>query len=135
MRARRLGMLGVRVLIVDDMPAVREGLRLLLGSEPDLEIVGEAGNGHDALRLTEMLHPDVVLLDIEMPGTDSLSVTREIKRHPHPPLIVAMTTYSDDQTCAQALEAGADQFIEKNISPDEVAIALRMANVRTSSST
>ncbi len=115
----------MRVMLVDDRAAVREGLRLLLGDEPDIEIVGEAEDGEAAARLVDELRPDVVLMDIEMPGGDGLRATRQIKARPNPPAVLVMGVYGDNLTRTLAHWVGADGFVEKSQSLVEVATALR----------
>jgi DNA-binding NarL/FixJ family response regulator len=115
----------VRVLIVDDVPAVREGLRLFLEDQPGLAVVGEAHDGRAALAVVSTLRPDVVLMDIEMPGGDGLAATRAIKALEQPPAIVIMSVYADEKTRALAFSAGADRFIEKTAALEEVAQTLR----------
>ena len=117
----------MRVLIVDDVAVVREGLRLLFSDEPDIEIVGEASNAEEAVSRTEALHPDVVLMDIEMPGGDGLHVTRTLKTRPNPPAVVVMSVYADSAMRARAREAGADQFVEKDGTLTEIIRTLRTA--------
>jgi len=117
----------MRILIVDDMAAVREGLRTLLGDEPDVEVVGEASDGEQALRLVNDLRPDVVLMDIEMPGAGGLQATRTIKNRPQPPLVIVMSLYGGEAESARAHEAGADRFVTKSALLVEVVGALRAA--------
>jgi DNA-binding NarL/FixJ family response regulator len=115
----------MRVLIVDDVAVVREGLRLLFSDEPDVEIVGEASNAAEAVARVGELDPDVVLMDIEMPGGDGLHATRAIKTQPHPPAVVVMSVYADSLMRARAREAGADQFVEKDGTLTEIMQTLR----------
>jgi DNA-binding NarL/FixJ family response regulator len=118
----------MRVLIVDDVAAVREALRLLLGEEPGFEVVGEAADGEEALRQVEALHPDLVLMDLEMPRHGGLLAIRELCLLPHPPRIVAMSVYGADETArTRALAAGASVFVEKGATLAEVVAALRGA--------
>jgi DNA-binding NarL/FixJ family response regulator len=118
----------MRVLIVDDVAAVREALRLLLGEEPGFEVVGEAADGEEALRQVEALHPDLVLMDLEMPRHGGLLAIRELCLLPHPPRIVAMSVYGADDTArTRALAAGASVFVEKGATLAEVVAALRGA--------
>jgi DNA-binding NarL/FixJ family response regulator len=102
-----------RVLIVDDVPEVREALRWALEDEQDLIVVGEAGTGVEALTCGVELAPDVVILDIELPGLDGYAVTRALKASAHPPVIVFLTIHSDLLSRRRAAEAGSDGFAEK----------------------
>lgn len=115
----------MRVLIVDDVAVVREGLRLLFSDEPDIEIVGEASSAAEAVARANELAPDIVLMDIEMPGGDGLHATRTIKTRPNPPAVVVMSVYSDSQMRARARDAGADQFVEKDGTLTEIMQTLR----------
>ena len=115
----------MRVLIVDDVAVVREGLRLLFSDEPDVEIVGEASNAEEAVVRATELNPDVVLMDIEMPGGDGLHATQVIKARANPPAVVVMSVYADSLMRARAREAGADQFVEKDGTLTEIMQTLR----------
>jgi DNA-binding NarL/FixJ family response regulator len=118
----------MRVLIVDDVAAVREALRLLLSDEPSVEVIGEAGDGEEALRMVERLQPDLVLMDMEMPRMGGLAAMRQIRSRPHPPRLVAMSIYgASDALRAGALEAGAEAYVEKGATLAEVVGALRAA--------
>ena len=98
----------MRLLIVDDVAAVREALRLLLSEEPSIEVVGEAADGEEALLRAAALHPDLVLLDLEMPRLGGLAAIPRLRAQPHPPQIVAMSMYgADDDARTRALAAGA----------------------------
>src|SRR5687768_2388478 len=101
----------MRVLIVDDVAAVREALRLLLDDEPGVQVVGEAGDGEEALRLVETLSPEVVVMDLELPHLSGLDATRTIASRVNPPRVVAMNVYgADDAVRRLALEAGAAAY-------------------------
>jgi len=118
----------MRVLIVDDVAAVREALRLLLGDEPGVEVVGEADDGEEAIRLVDALGPDVVLMDLEMPRMGGLSAMRAIRRRPHPPRLVAMSVYgAADDVRLSALDAGASLYVEKGATLADLVEALRGA--------
>jgi DNA-binding NarL/FixJ family response regulator len=113
-----------RVLVVDDQTVVRDGLVLLLGLLPGLEVVGSAADGEEAVRLVTENHPDVVLMDLRMPRVDGVEATRRIKAE-HPSVqIVVLTTYSDDESVFAALQAGARGYLTKDAGADEIARAI-----------
>jgi DNA-binding NarL/FixJ family response regulator len=121
-------MLAVRVLIVDDVVAVREALRLLLGDQPGVDVVGEAADGEEALRQAARLQPDLVLVDLGLPHPGGLAAIRLLRRGPRPPKIVALSIYgADDRLRLQALEAGASAYLEKGAPLSDVVAALRAA--------
>ncbi|RNL84738.1 response regulator transcription factor [Halostreptopolyspora alba] len=115
----------IRVLLVDDELLVRSGLRMILDAVGDIEVVGEAAEGAEALRLTADLAPDVVLLDIRMPGMDGLTAAAEIAAGPQPPKVVLLTTFDLDDYVHRALNAGAVGFLLKDTPPRDLADALR----------
>ncbi|MBN1461298.1 MAG: response regulator transcription factor [Armatimonadetes bacterium] len=119
----------IRVLIADDQPLVRAGLRMILSAITDIEVVGEAPNGEQAIVLTERLTPDVVLMDVRMPGTDGLQATRRILSSPalNAVRVVILTTFDVDEYIFEALEAGASGFLLKDADPDEIVRAVRAA--------
>lgn len=102
------------ILLVDDHSEVREPLRWLLDSEPDLQVVGEAGSGQDALKSCEAYTPSLVLLDIKLPDLDGYTVTHALKALERPPRVILMTAYADAITQQRAQIAGGDGFIEKS---------------------
>ncbi|HCU48237.1 MAG TPA: DNA-binding response regulator [Micromonosporaceae bacterium] len=118
----------IRVVIADDQALVRAGFRALLDSEPDIEVVGEAGDGAHAVRLARQERPDVVLMDIRMPGMDGLAATREIAADPalSGVRIVVLTTFELDEYVAEALRVGAAGFLVKNTDPAELVRAVRV---------
>ncbi|WP_242901108.1 response regulator transcription factor [Actinomadura terrae] len=117
----------IRVLLVDDQHLVRMGLRMLCDSAPDLEVVGEAGDGRDAPRLVGELSPDVVLMDLRMPGVDGIAATRRITAAWPAVRVVVLTTFDDDDHLYPALAAGAFGFMVKDAPPPELLRAVRMA--------
>ena len=120
-----------RILIVDDAPSVREGLRWLLDNEPDMEVVGEACDGMEALQCVKTLLPDVVILDIDMPVMNGLEVARAIKAEPNPPLILFVTVHSNSKFRERARAAGGDGFAEKGRGwPELIAELRRIINLK-----
>ena len=110
----RVGTRTIRLLLVDDRPAMRTGLRIWLALEPDLEVVGEASDGSEAISLTQALRPDVVLMDIEMPGMNGISATAALRSvAPHSPVVI-LTLHDDAATRTRAREAGAAAFVTKH---------------------
>jgi DNA-binding NarL/FixJ family response regulator len=117
----------IRVLIVDDQALVRAGVTLLLSTAGGFDIVGEAGDGHEAVRLAERLHPDVVLMDLRMPRVDGIEATRRIlDRHPGARVLV-LTTFADDANIYGALGAGAIGYLVKDGAPEDLIEAVRRA--------
>ena len=115
----------VRLLLADDDALVRSGLRLMLGGLPDAEIVAEAADGAQVQQLVERHRPDVVLMDIRMPGTDGLAATEALQRLASPPQVVVLTTFDADAYVLRALRAGAAGFLLKDTPPPELARAVR----------
>jgi DNA-binding NarL/FixJ family response regulator len=113
-----------RVLVVDDQTVVRDGLVLLLGLLPGLDVVGSAGDGEEAVRLVGENHPDVVLMDLRMPRVDGVEATRRIKAAYPSVQIVVLTTYSDDESVFAALQAGARGYLTKDAGAEEIAQAI-----------
>lgn len=116
----------VRVLLVDDQDMVRAGFRLLLEAEPDVEVVGEARDGREAVAETRRLHPDVVLMDIQMPGMDGIEATRELTRTDDAARVVMLTTFERDDYVFEALRAGASGFLLKNAPPEDLVDAIHV---------
>jgi DNA-binding NarL/FixJ family response regulator len=115
-----------RVLIVDDEALVRAGLRLILESGEDLEVVGEAEDGADAVDAVRRHRPDVVLMDIRMPRQHGLATTTELQRLPEPPKVIVLTTFDLDDYVFRALQAGASGFLLKDTPPRELVHAVRV---------
>ncbi len=114
-----------RVLLVDDQPLLRAGFAMILALEPDLEVVGEAGDGDAALEAARALAPDVVLMDVQMPGTDGITATRAVVAATLAKVVV-LTTFDRDDYLFAALEAGASGFLLKNAEPEELVAAVRV---------
>ncbi|MER5858447.1 response regulator [Streptomyces sp. NPDC059688] len=119
----------IRVLLADDQALLRSAFRVLVDSEPDMEVVGEASDGAEAVRLARAEAPDVVLMDIRMPGTDGLAATRAISADPSlaQVRVVILTTFEVDDYVVQALRAGASGFLGKGSEPEELLNAIRLA--------
>ena len=115
----------IRLLLADDHAVVRSGLRLLLEAQPDMAIVGEAENGADAIRRATELAPDVVLMDVEMPGMNGIEATRRIRAEAPATAVLALTMYEDDQYFFEMLRAGAAGYVPKRAAPDELVSAIR----------
>jgi len=114
----------IRVLIADDQSLVRAGFRLVLENHPDLEVVGEASNGHEAVHSAARLKPDVVLMDIRMPELDGIAATRTITAR-HPARVLVLTTYDLDEYVYDALQAGASGFLLKDVDRERLVEAVR----------
>jgi DNA-binding NarL/FixJ family response regulator len=115
------------VLIADDQRVVREGLTMVLGLMPGVEIVGSARDGEEAIALAEQLQPDVVLMDLRMPRCDGVEATRRLTQSGTRTRVVVLTTYADDHSVIQALRAGACSFLTKDAGGPEIAAALEAA--------
>jgi DNA-binding NarL/FixJ family response regulator len=115
----------IRVLLVDDQDLLRSGFRLILEREPDLEVVGEAGDGAAALREVARTDPDVVLMDIRMPVLDGVAATRRLSAMGERPKVLILTTFDLDELVYDALEAGASGFLLKDVKADLLAEAIR----------
>jgi DNA-binding NarL/FixJ family response regulator len=116
----------VRVLIADDQALVRGGFRMILEAKEDMEVVGEAGDGAEAVAMVERLQPDVVLMDVRMPGVDGIEATRRIAASGSSARIVILTTYDVDEYVFSALRAGASGFLLKDVRPPELTEAVRV---------
>ncbi len=117
----------IRLLLVDDHVVVRQGLRMVLSLEPDLEIIGEANNGQEALSLVKKLNPQVVLMDLLMPVMDGVSAIRAIKKDYPDIEVVALTSVLEDRLVIDAVEAGAAGYLLKESGPEELIEAIRAA--------
>jgi DNA-binding NarL/FixJ family response regulator len=116
----------VRVLLTDDQPLVRAGLRVLIADTPDLDVVGEAGTGTEAVQLVAEFQPDVVVMDIRMPGMDGIEATRIIAAEHQPTRVIVLTTFDDDDYVYGALRAGASGFLVKDMALDDILAAIRV---------
>jgi len=117
----------IRVLIADDQQLLRAGFRVILDSEPDIEVVDEAGDGLEAVRRTQLSRPDVVLMDIRMPELDGLSATEQIMAMGDPPRVVVLTTFDLNEYVYRALQAGATGFLLKDAPSSRLVSAVRAA--------
>lgn len=118
--------MSIRVLIVDDHAVVRAGLRMLLESDPELMIVGEGENGEDAIRLSGELNPDVILMDVTMPGVDGVEATRHIKLHAPDQAVLALTIHEGADYFFHMLQAGASGYVPKRAAPAELLRAIHI---------
>jgi DNA-binding NarL/FixJ family response regulator len=116
----------ISVVIADDQRMVRAGLRMVIETESDMQVVGEAGDGVDAVALTRRLRPDVVLMDIAMPRQDGLTATRALLAAPGAPRVIVLTTFDTDDNLYEALRAGASGFLLKVSSPEHLITAIRV---------
>lgn len=117
----------IRVLLVDDQPLIRTAVRAIVEQEPDIEVVGEASDGRQAVDSANLLRPDVVVMDVQMPGTDGVEATRILcsSSATDAPRVLVLTTFEDDDTIAQALRAGASGFMGKGVNPRQLVEAIR----------
>ncbi|MDL4815135.1 response regulator [Actinomadura opuntiae] len=116
----------VRVLIADDQDLVRAGFSMIIEARDDLTVVGEAGDGESAVRLAARLEPDVVLMDVRMPGVNGIEATRRITASADPPKVIILTTFDLDEPLYAALRAGAAGFLLKDVRPNDLAEAVRV---------
>ena len=116
----------IRVVLADDQPLVRAGLRVLIADTPDLDVAGEAGTGAQAVQLVRDAQPDVVLMDIRMPGMDGIEATRMIMANPTAARVIILTTFDDDDYVYAALRAGPSGFLVKDMALEDILAAIRI---------
>lgn len=117
----------VRILLADDHPIVREGLRNLLETQPDFEVIAECANGEEAVRMVTQLHPDVLLLDLEMPVMDGVETIRRLSQQTGMPRIIVFTAFDDDERIIHAIQAGANGYLLKDAPREEIFKAIHVA--------
>lgn len=122
----------IRVVLVDDQALFRAGIRMLIASQDDLEVVGEAGDGREAIDVVRATRPDVVLMDIRMPVMDGLAATAEVLAQPDPPRVVMLTTFDLDESAARAIRQGASGFLLKDADPEFLLAAIRTVDAGSS---
>src|SRR5256714_6337591 len=116
----------IRILLADDHPIVREGLRAVLETQTDFEVIAECATGDEALRLSSALHPDMVLLDLEMPVMDGVEAIRRLRQMPYAPRIIVFTAFDNDERIIHAIQAGADGYLLKGAPREEIFKAIRI---------
>ena len=116
----------IRVVLADDQPLVRTGLRMILGAEPDIEVVAEASNGREAIQAAAEHRPDVVVMDVRMPEVDGIEATREVTAVEDPPRVFVLTTFDLDEVVYDALRAGASGFLLKDAPEERLTTAIRV---------
>lgn len=115
----------IGVLLVDDHQVVRRGLRTFLEVQGDIEVVGEAADGEEGIARAEELRPDVILMDVKMPGTDGIAALRRLRELANPARVLIVTSFTEQRTVVPALRAGAAGYVHKDIDPDALAAAIR----------
>ncbi|WP_432096811.1 response regulator [Streptomyces sp. bgisy100] len=115
----------IRVLLVDDHQVVRRGLRTFLEVQDDIEVVGEAADGAEGVACAEELRPDVVLMDVKMPGTDGIEALRQLRARENPARVLIVTSFTEQRTVVPALRAGAAGYVYKDVDPEALAGAIR----------
>jgi DNA-binding NarL/FixJ family response regulator len=118
----------IRVLLVDDDPLVRSGLRLMLGGAEQIEVAGEVDDGQGVLAAIDVHRPDVVLMDIRMPKVDGIAATRLLREQPQPPQVIVLTTFDADELVVRALQAGAAGFLLKDTPPAEIVRGIELVH-------
>lgn len=120
--------MAIRVLLVDDHALVRRGLHFFLSTQPDIKLVGEAGDGQEALQQVAKLRPDVVLMDLVMPGMDGIEATQQIRNQYPDVQVIMLTSFSEQDQVMPAIRAGAVGYLLKDVQPDELVSAIRGAH-------
>ncbi|MFI6326374.1 response regulator [Nonomuraea sp. NPDC050556] len=120
--------MGIRIVIADDQAMVRVGLRMVVDSEPGMDVVGEAGDGLEALAVVRRTRPDIVLMDISMPRMDGLAASKQILDDPSPPKVIMLTTFDTDENLYAALRAGTSGFLLKVSPPEQLLEAIRVVH-------
>lgn len=115
----------ISILLADDQALLRQGFRMVLSAQDDLTVLGEAGDGDEAVRMTRLLQPDVVLMDVRMPGTDGIAATRQIVAEVPRSRVIILTTYGIDRYAFSGLNAGASGFLLKDVVPADLVAAIR----------
>jgi DNA-binding NarL/FixJ family response regulator len=115
----------IRVLVVDDHPVVRQGLRTFLDLQDDLEVVGESADGESCVADAERLHPDVILLDLRMPGVNGVDALRSLREHGNPAKVLVITSFTEPTAVLPAVRAGASGYVYKDVDPPALAAAIR----------
>jgi DNA-binding NarL/FixJ family response regulator len=119
----------IRVLVVDDHRVVREGLRSFLEVQDDLEVVGEAGDGEECVAAAEALRPDVILLDLRMPGADGVAALRQLRERGNPARVLVVTSFTEPAAVLPAVRAGASGYVYKDVGPPALAAAIRAVHL------
>ncbi|RVX39215.1 LuxR family two component transcriptional regulator [Nonomuraea polychroma] len=120
--------MGIRIVIADDQAMVRAGLRMVVDSDPGMEVVGEAADGREAVAVARRTRPDIVLMDISMPRLDGLSAAKELLDTPSPPKVITLTTFDTDENLYAALRAGTSGFLLKVSPPEQLLEAIRVVH-------
>lgn len=124
----------IKVLLVDDHQVVRRGLRTFLEVQDDIEVVGEAADGAEGVERAEELKPDIVLMDVKMPGMDGIDALRKLRELNNPARVLIVTSFTEQRTVVPALRAGAAGYVYKDVDPDALAGAIRSVHAATSCS-